>query len=234
MAVAAPAHAPEPPAPVPPPVAVIEVPEPVAAAPAVEVQVPDVVVSEVSEVAADDVPPEVLAAAATEPVAIGANTESRERLIVAAPIPLELDEPMAPEPVQAKAETPVPVEVDVVLDEPVEEAPVSSRRAVVAEPQERLAEMAFGAEEQPAPRHTPPPASGRLLAVQAEPGDDGDITGVRETGARPPPPPAPAVLAPEATQAQLAPSDKVAELVAAAQAFAPATFVALLDASLSL
>jgi hypothetical protein len=220
---------------VPPPVAVIEVPEPVAAAPAVEVQVPDVVVREVSEVAAD-VPPEVLAAAATEPVAIGANAESRERLIVAAPIPLELDEPMAPEPVQAKAETPAPVEVDVVLDEPVEEAPVSSRRAVVAEPQERLAEMAFGSEEQPAPRHTPPPASGRLPAVQAEPGDEGDITGVREAAAARPvaPPPAPAVLTPEATQAQLAPSDKVAEVVAAAQAFAPTTFVALLDASLSL
>jgi hypothetical protein len=142
---------------------------------------------------------------------------------------------MATEPAQAKAETPAPVEVDVVLDEPVEEAPVSSRRAVVAEPQERLAEMAFGNEEQPAARHTPPPASGRLPAIQAEPSDEGDITGVRETGARPPPPPpAPAVLAPEPTQAQLAPSDKVAEVVAAAQAFAPATFVALLDASLSL
>jgi hypothetical protein len=209
----------------------------VAAAPAPEVQVAEVVVSEVSEISVDDIPAEAIATPAPEPMGAGENAQSRERLIVAAPaVSLELDEPGAPEPapVAAKAETPALAEVEVVLDEPVEEAPVSSRRAVVAaEPQERLAEMAFGAEEQPAPRHTPPPASGRLPAVPAE--DEGDITGVREAGSLPlqPQPPA-AALSAEPTPAQLSPSDKVAEVIASAQAFAPATFIALLDASLGL
>lgn len=124
------------------------------------------------------------------------------------------------------------------LEEPVEEAPVSSRRAVVAEPQERLAEMAFGAEE-PAPRHTPPPESGRLPAVpEVEAEGEGDITGVREASSLPlplplPPPPARALSA-EPTAALLQPSDAVAQVVGDAMAFAPASFLALLDASLAL
>jgi hypothetical protein len=186
----------------------------------------------------------MFAAAAPEPAAAPENAESRERLIVAAPLPepsldttLELDEPLAahPAPMEAKPESQLdPSEVEVVLEEPVEEAPVSSRRAVVAEPQERLAEMAFGAEEQQAPRHTPPPESGRLPSAAPEEAGVGDITGVREASSLPLPQAAARVLTAEPTAAQLQPSDAVAQVIGDALDFAPASFLALLDASLAL
>ena len=114
--------------------------------------------------------------------------------------------------------------------EEVEEAPLSSRRPVAPEPEERLADLAFGAEEPQPPRHTPPPESGRLPA--APPVEfDGDVTGVREAT---PIAPRQRELLPEPTRAELAPSDAVADLVGEAQRFAPATFAALLDASLAL
>ncbi len=181
-----------------------------------------------------------MAAAPSEAMAAGENAESRERLIVATPaaeanldVPLELDEPlpMQPSPMESKVESLPPADVEVTIDEPVEEAPVSSRRAVVVEPQERLAQMAFGSEE-PSPRHTPPPESGRLPAVTA---DAGDITGVREASSLPQPaPPVARPLSADVIQARLSPSDAVAQVVSDAQAFAPPTFVALLDASLAL
>jgi hypothetical protein len=210
-----------------------------------------VVVQEVT-VTADEVP-EAVAAMAAEPVATGENAESRERLIVAAPAPeatVELEEPMTPPHTpsqeEAKVPPPPPSEVDVVLEEPVEEAPISSRRALVAEPQERLAEMAFGAEE-PAPRHTPPPESGRLPAVPTEDGGN-EVTGVRDVreaaslpivpiAARPaeaPEPPAPVALTPEKIDAHLPAGDAASQVIAEAQSFAPPTFAALLEASLSL
>ena len=217
-------------------------PEVASDASAPEVQIGEVVVSEVSEVLVDEIVAEGTPLVAAEPLMMGETADSRERLIVAAPAPeaapeapLELDEPAAHAPPPAEeARIAAPAEVEVVLDEPVEEAPVSSRRAVVApEPPERLAELAFGAEE-PAPRHTPPPESGRLPAVPdaATVESDGDITGVREAASiqlSPTPPP----LMAEATAPRLSPSDSVGEVVAP-PAFTPSTFVALLDASLSL
>ena len=227
------------PAPPVPPVLAAPAPVPVAPFPAPEVHVAEAV----AEAPVDAVPSDMFAAAAPEPAAAPENAESRERLIVAAPLPepsldttLELDEPLAahPAPMEAKPESQLdPSEVDVVLEEPVEEAPVSSRRAVVAEPQERLSEMAFGAEEQQAPRHTPPPESGRLPAAPEEAGV-GDITGVREASSLPLPQAAARVLTAEPTAAQLQPSDAVAQVIGDALDFAPASFLALLDASLAL
>jgi hypothetical protein len=138
-----------------------------------------------------------------------------------------------------------------------EEPPISSRRVVSAEPEERLAEMAFGAEEPLAPIHTPPPESGRLPAapggfepeadlaesgrLPASPPEtfeaDPDITGVRSaTPLLPlrPLQPMTKELVAEATQVARAPSEEVVDVIAEAQRFAPSTFVALLDASLGL
>ncbi|MGD0529380.1 MAG: hypothetical protein ABSE49_29850, partial [Polyangiaceae bacterium] len=166
--------------------------------------------------------------------------DSRERLVAAAPVPLPSPAPVA----EAEAEAPVPhvaelrelpeleespPEILAAVEE-VEEAPRSSRRPVAPEPEERLADMAFGAEEPAPPRHTPPPESGRLPAVPAVE-FDGDVTGVREATpivARP------RELVPEATRPALAASDAVADVVGDAQRFAPATFAELLDASLAL
>ncbi len=119
-------------------------------------------------------------------------------------------------------------------DDEIEEAPISSRRAVVSQPEERLAQLAFGADEPPQ-RHTPPPKSGPLPApAGAE--FEADITGVRKTetvsideGLS-----APSVLVPQATRPGLALSADVPDVIGEAQSFAPDTFVALLDASLSL
>ena len=128
-------------------------------------------------------------------------------------------------------------------DEEMDEGPVSSRRPVMPPPEERLAELAFGSEEPQSARHTPPPKSGRLPAPPA--GDfDPDVTGVRATGrsvdeeAAPlsVPPAEPSVLTPQPVRAELASGAnvRVPDLIGEAQAFAPATFLALLDASLSL
>ena len=114
--------------------------------------------------------------------------------------------------------------------EEVDEAPLSSRRPVAPQPEERLADMAFGTVEPGPPRHTPPPESGRLRAAPAVE-FDGDVTGVREAT---PMASRPRELVPEATRADLAPSDVVPDIVGEAQRFAPTTFAALLDASLAL
>ena len=122
-------------------------------------------------------------------------------------------------------------------DEDIEEAPISSRRAVVSQPEERLAHLAFGADEPPQ-RHTPPPKSGPLPAPPAGGEFEADITGVRKAETLladdAHPPPAPSVLVPQTAKPNLASSADVADVIGEAQSFAPDTFVALLDASLSL
>ena len=127
-------------------------------------------------------------------------------------------------------------------EEKPEEAPISSRRPV-APPEERLAELAFGAGEPLPPRHTPPPKSGRLPAPPATE-FDGDVTGVRDAVALPtagadatrPAAQAsrPGVLAPQAVRPNLVSEPRVADVIGDAQAFAPSTFFELLDASLAL
>jgi hypothetical protein len=120
-------------------------------------------------------------------------------------------------------------------DDDVGPAPASSRRPVAPEPEERLAEMAFGSEEPLQPLHTPPPESGRLPAapsLQFEP--DRDFDGLRDATPLLPRRPLASEIQPEAVRPDLAGSDAVGELIAHAQRFAPATFVALLDASLAL
>jgi hypothetical protein len=165
--------------------------------------------------------------------------DSRERLVVATPVAVEPAAAAQPATPAHESIPPIEVtEVDVVeeQEEEEEEAPISSRRTVSSQPEERLAQMAFGGDEPPQPLHTPPPESGRLPAATS-PDYDADITGVRSATPMIPRrmqesiPPA---LVPEVTRAKLASSDEVFDLIAEAQRFAPSTFVALLDASLSL
>ena len=121
----------------------------------------------------------------------------------------------------------------------VEPAPASSRRALGSPPEERLAQLAFGAEEPGTLRHTPPPESGRVPAAPTD-DFDADVTGVRQAapsskgGAdRQVHPPQP--VTPEATHAVLEASGPVAviaEITPAAAA--PRTFIELLDRALSL
>ncbi len=127
-------------------------------------------------------------------------------------------------------------------DEDVEETPASSRRPVAPPPEERLAELAFGSEEPQPARHTPPPKSGRLPAPPAVE-FDADVTGVRaapglhaDDEAPSAQPTEPSVLSAHSVRADLASGAnlRVADVIGEAQAFAPATFLALLDASLSL
>jgi hypothetical protein len=129
------------------------------------------------------------------------------------------------------------MEVEVIEEaEADEEAPISSRRTVTSEPEERLAQMAFGGDEPPQPLHTPPPESGPLPAATSS-DYDADITGVRSATPMIPrrtEESLPHPLVPEVTRARLASTDAVGEVIAEAQRFAPPTFVALLDASLSL
>jgi hypothetical protein len=95
------------------------------------------------------------------------------------------------------------------------------------EPEERLAEMAFGAEDPRPPRHSPPPESGRLPAAPSAPFDAAEATnpGV-EVPTR--------ELSPDVIRAELAASTKVADVIGEAQAFAPSAFAAVLEASLAL
>jgi hypothetical protein len=179
---------------------------------------------------------------------------SRERLVAAEPIPSEPAELPAVEmadhapAVEEMGPEVLADETDVEETAELEEAPLSSRRPVGPQPEERLAEMAFGArgEEEP-PRHTPPPESGRLPAAPALE-FDADVTGVREatpiapvrtqenepSPLRAASPIAPRELAPEVTQAVLPGGDEVVEVIGTAQDFHPSTFAALLDASLAL
>jgi len=178
---------------------------------------------------------------------------SRERLVAAEPIAAEPSELPAAElpdrgpPVEEMGPEILADESDVEETAEIEEAPLSSRRPVGPQPEERLAEMAFGAEEEP-PRHTPPPESGRLPAAPAVE-FDGDVTGVREatpiapvhaqeeeaSPLRAAAAPTPTrELVPEATHATLPIGDGVAEIIGEAQGFQPSSFAALLDASLAL
>jgi hypothetical protein len=182
--------------------------------------------------------------AAPESPASGEH-DSRERLVAADPV--EADIPHADETARVQESmAPIDVaEIEVAVEEEHggesdsedERAPVSSRRPVAPDAEERLAQIAFGSEEPLPPLHTPPPESGRLPAATGSQFDqDPDFTGVRNA--------TPLLprrmegfsreIAPETLRPQLAPSDTVAEVIAEAQRFAPSTFVALLDASLSL
>ena len=194
--------------------------------------------------------------APSEPPPARAPLESRERISEAAP-PME---PQVAEPVAARGpdESGPSIEQVEVLgeqeedaaiagdeDEELEEAPASSRRPV-APAETRLADLAFGTEEPQPPRHTPPPKSGRLPAPPAV-DFDADVTGVRPAVTPEAARPAvedeatqvsaqASVLTPQAARPNLAvPADaKVIDVVGEAQRFTPATFMALLDASLSL
>lgn len=187
---------------------------------------------------------------AVDPSVAPASSEdrgSRERLVAAEAVdvapaanPVE-----APGPTAAAPDSMPPVdvaEIEVtgefeVSEEEAEPAPASSRRPVAPEPEEQLAEIAFGSEEPPQPLHTPPPESGPLPAVPGIPFEtESDFAGLRS------PTPLlprrldalPHALDPEAVRPEIPPSDAVGEFIAQAQRFAPPTFVALLDASLAL
>ncbi|MDP9149868.1 MAG: hypothetical protein M3O36_08030 [Myxococcota bacterium] len=136
----------------------------------------------------------------------------------------------------------------------VEQAPISSRRPVAPDPEERLALLAFGAQEPQVPRHTPPPESGQLLAMP-DVEFDGDVTGVRDSSPVSPNRSEQAVavevaarpldrdlassaptrdLVPQVTRPQIGTSEQVMDVLGEAQAFGPPTFFALLEASLKL
>jgi hypothetical protein len=170
--------------------------------------------------------------------------QSRERIVAAHPvgeaaersslesapdIHVEPPAPAVPEPEMLPASA-----VEDAAEE--EEAPVSSRRPLAPQSEERLEQMAFGAEEPQPPRHTPPPESGRLPAAPIPDFDGDDVTGVRD--AQPAAEPRAAEpsrsLEPEVTRAAIATGAPVVDWVGDAQRFAPETFVALLDASLAL
>jgi hypothetical protein len=208
-----------------------------------------------------DVPSGTPEPAAVAPPEGGDATDSRERLSAAPPVPLD----SAADSVDAG---PSVEQVDELLkesneetseggiagdaiaaseiagdeDDEIEETPASSRRPVTSPPEERLAELAFGADEQQPARHTPPPKSGRLPAPPAVE-FDADVTGVRATPGvaqddevPSAPRPAPSVLAAQVVRPSFesGPSVVVPDVIGEAQRFAPATFLALLDASLSL
>jgi hypothetical protein len=160
-------------------------------------------------------------------------TESRERLVAAEPVAAApASELEAPPVVAIQVEEQVEeISLEPAVEE-VEEAPVSSRRPVAPPPEARLEEMAFGNAEPAPPRHTPPPESGRLPAAP-EIEFEGDITGVR-SASKSAHPAAPVSIVPEATSAELAPSDEVADVVGIPQAPEPTTFVGMLDLSLAL
>ncbi|HEX8796727.1 MAG TPA: hypothetical protein VF765_37505 [Polyangiaceae bacterium] len=182
---------------------------------------------------------DTIVAVAAEEVVAPAALESRERLVVAEPVAAEAP----PTEIHTREPEPVPepeVAAAEVSDDEIEEAPASSRRPVGPQPEERLAEMAFGAEEPSPPRHTPPPESGRLPAAPPVQEFDGDTTGVRDAKpvtrhpeSGPEPQPA-AELAPVAVRADIAPNSSVADVVGRSERATPSKFVELLDASLAL
>jgi hypothetical protein len=168
---------------------------------------------------ADSVPPEPAAPEMGVGVAAEAAS-SQERLVMTEPEPAEVPEPVGP------VSLPEPAAAAEVEAE--EEPPASSRRPLAPQPEERLAEMAFGATEPRPAMHTPPPESGRLPAAPAADVDFPD----EDTGVHAAQPPAP--ITPQATRAELYPSADVAKTHGAVAAFHPTTFAELLDASLRL
>jgi hypothetical protein len=219
-ALAPPAPAPPPSAP-PPAAAPASAPPPMRAALRTEA---DVVVDVDVDVMQEGVGDTVIGVAPEE-ATLGESLDSRERLVVAEPLIGAVIEIPPPESLGE-----APLDLLAVVEE-AEEPPLSSRRAVEPGPEERLEEMAFGAEEPSPPRHTPPPESGRLPAAPPAIELDADVTGVREA---PPMVTRARELTPESTRAELTPHDAVADIVGEAQRFAPPTFAALLDASLAL
>jgi hypothetical protein len=157
-----------------------------------------------------------------EPLAAAVEAASQERLVMAEPEPIEptgSPELVAPKPAPVTEVEPEPAE---------EEPPASSRRPLAPQPEERLAEMAFGATEPRPAMHTPPPESGRLPAAPAADVDFPD----EDTGVHAAHPPTP--ITPEATRAELSGSAGVARTQGAVAVFQPKTFAELLDASLKL
>ena len=150
--------------------------------------------------------------------------DSRERWVAAEPIVSEglgelRDAAAVQVPPSEKGATSLPSAAgfdDSASEEMSEKSPASSRRPVVSEPEEQLAEMAFGTEEPLEPLHTPPPESGRLPTTA-----DGTSRSVPK-------------LFPESIRADVVASHDVSEVVGEAQRFAPSRFVALLDASMAL
>jgi hypothetical protein len=197
----------------------------------------------VMEVEVEATTTDTVLAVPVEEIQVPEATESRERLVAAEPAAAE---PAAVEPgaerereIDAGPELIASVEVAEADVEEIEEAPASSRRPVAPQPEERLAEMAFGAEEPQPARHTPPPESGRLPAAPPAPVAEsagaaefeGDVTGVHEASK---PVQAPVAIVPEMYSAEIAPSDAVADVVGQAKQPPPETFLAALDASIAL
>jgi hypothetical protein len=175
--------------------------------------------------------------------------QSDQRIVAAKPI--EADEELA---AAGAVDDLMAADID---EMPVEAAPSSSPRPLGPPPGEVLEEQAFGADA-PAPAlHTPPPESGRLPAVpeltpvvEAADYENQDITGVHHTpGAErrrrasetPSSPPRDlmqsgehSALSPEVTRAATSASAAVAHVIDRANAFKPATFAELLDATLAL
>jgi hypothetical protein len=196
-------------------------------------------------------PPPPMAEPPAEGAPVHAPLESRERLASVPSVPPRSEPPeVAPDMADdgpSLEQSEALAEEDALAGEEVddqrEDAPASSRRPVAPPPEERLAAIAFGAVEPQPPRHTPPPKSGRLPAPPSE--FDADETGVREAVAisthddDATQPSAqigrPAALAAQAARPNLgATPARVADVIGSAQSFAPTTFLALLDASLSL
>jgi len=121
----------------------------------------------------------------------------------------------------------MPSAPDAFEEEGADPAPASSRRPVMPEPEDRLEQMAFGAEDARPPLHTPPPESGR---VPAAPSDDFDSDAPPMQDGRHPDEP----LLAEATRAVLPSFATVAELTGDASRSMPVTFLAILDEALSL
>ena len=147
------------------------------------------------------------------------SSGSRERLVAANPLLAEpaLELPSEPVPLEsdpvaigAHADAPTVSGLDeLTVSEPGDEAPASSRRPLVVEPEERLANLAF-TDDEPRPLiHTPPPESGRLRAAPPVVEFDGDVTGVRAQPAVRPD----AELVPEPTTVELAASEAVADVI---------------------
>jgi hypothetical protein len=170
--------------------------------------------------------PEALEAEATTQAPVSDAMSSQERLVaVEATAHESMPEPEARD-LAVQPEAQAAAEAAAGEDER-EEPPISSRRPTAPEPEERLAEMAFGAQEPRPPLHTPPPESGRLPAAPAVEFGDED-TGVRSAVV------APAAVTAETTRAELAGSDRVAAVHGSVRAFNPASFAELLEASLGL
>ncbi len=182
--------------------------------------------------------PEVESTRAAEGAEAGPLTGSGARDSSVAPSSVAASDTLPP---LAVPETSPPPDAPAVPEEVVPLPPASSRRLL--EPEDRLAEMAFGEGTPQPPRHTPPPESGRLPAAPPEE-FDADVTGVREAMTlsrddesdplEPPPPPPLLAFAPQSTRPVLGARGVVADVVGDAQRFAPATFAALLDATLAL